>query len=159
MKEILDALNLKVKSPAKCKPHVKVIITGDYNDADYATKETIYDLTNADDVAGLKKLLTIVRQQNEDDCTLPEGDEFDAACPGECDGCPYHNDHILFGNELMNALCDVVNLPKGPYGVCHTLTSMEIVYVDEHKHSYELADSDNPDFDWCFPHRLGISHY
>lgn len=156
--KIFDKLCL-VEKKRYCNPHIVVEINGDYNDGDYTTKETVYALNNNEDIAHLTTLLTVLRQQTESLCTVAKGSKERETCDGICSECSLRNPHILDPYDLMDEIYDIVNLPMGPYGVCHTLRWMTITYVDENGCGHELVDSNNLEFGWGFPIKFGTSHY
>lgn len=126
--DIFTKLGLKFKQPQDVKPHFNIEMKGDYNDADYAVTHTCYNSTNSYEMECLTELLQILQEQAK----APFKDRMD-------------------DRELVGAICDLVNLPRGPYGRCHTIFYLKLSYVDETGTEREMEFADNTNWDVLFP--------
>lgn len=151
---LLGTIGLRVKDSNKQTPHIKVAIEGDYNDGDYITEETCYNVGDANDMMRLTELLSLLQAPYVYDCLQ---ETPDCTSKNHCKGCPHSEEVELSDKELVDEIYDLVNLPRGPYGVCHTLTCMTIKYVDEDGCEVELEH--NQGTDWPFPLHVGTDHY
>ena len=129
-KDIFTELGLRFKQPQKVEPHFKIEMEGDYNDADYAVTHTCYKLTDSYAMKKLTELLHILQEQAK----TPFNDQMDAT-------------------ELVDAIWGLVDLPMGPYGVCHTIYSLKLSYVDETGTERDLESIDEFSWDELFPLR------
>lgn len=129
-KDIFTELGLRFKQPQKVEPHFKIEMEGDYNDADYAVTHTCYKLTDSYEMERFAELLKILQEQAK----TPFEDRMD-------------------DNELVGAIWEFVHLPMGPYGICHTIYSLKLSYVDETGTEREMESIDEFSWDVLFPLR------
>ena len=126
--DIFTELGLKFKQPQSVRPHFKVEMQGDYNDADYATTHTCYELTDSYAMKKLTALLHILQEQVK----TPFKDR-------------------MKDSELVNAIWDLVDLPMGPWDVCHTIYYLKLSYVDETGTEREMESINEFSWDVLFP--------
>ena len=149
--EQLTNMGLMGGSTGNPARYVQVEIKGDYNDGDYATTTTKYDMAKPEDVTRLTSLLGILREQERGECLEDYLDETPDECYPTCEECPCFNKEYMSEEELVSEISTLVDLPRGPYGICHTLLWIALSCVDETGRKFKLMDSTNPGSKWGFP--------
>lgn len=157
--ELLTNMGLKINATSNTAPYIKVEIKGDYNDGDYITSTTKFDMSKPVEVTRITSLVNLLRMQSKGDCIADYLDDTEFECPSTCDECPHYNREYMSDEELVIQIQNLVDLPMGPYGICHTLLWINLSYVDEMGREFELVDSADTNCKWGFPIYCGTSHY
>lgn len=127
MNDVFAKFGLKFKE-VEDKPCFKVEMKGDYNDGDETITHTYYELDDPEDMKRFAELMDILQEQaNADD------------------------DDQMTDWELVDAIWNLVDLPMGPYGVCHTIYYLSLSYVDETGMEREVEGIGDADWDVLFP--------